>query len=266
VEVGADKSVDEARRFLEDAEFIWYQNFELVPGVQTPGVNDIGRLFEACKIPADLSGHSVLDIGTANGGIAFTAERRGANRVLAVDIYPEHWFGVDRLRDFLGSRVEHRQLSVYNLLGTVDERFDVVFFCGVLYHLRHPLLALDNVRGVLNDDGLVLIETAVADHELGGSASRPLVRFYRGSELGDDPSCWFAPSISALVDWCRSSGLEPEVQAALASLSPKLWSPRRCVLRATRTPGAPEFMENSYDTILRGVPADPAAGDGFPST
>jgi tRNA (mo5U34)-methyltransferase len=265
VGVRADKSVGEARRFLEDAEFIWYQNFELVPGVRTPGVNDIGRLFRACEIPADLSGLSVLDIGTANGGIAFTAERRGADRVLAVDIYPEHRFGVDRLRDFLGSRVEHRQLSVYNLLGTVDERFDLVFFCGVLYHLRHPLLALDNVRGMLKDDGLTLIETAVADHELGASASKPLVRFFRGAELGDDPSCWFAPTISALVDWCHSSGLEPDEQAARASLSPGVWSPERCILRATRKPDPPEFMERSYDTILRGIPADPATKDGFPS-
>jgi hypothetical protein len=44
-----------------------------------------------------------------------------------------------------------------------------------------------------------------------------------------------------------------------------LWSPRRCVLRATRKPDPPEFTERSYDTILRGVPADPAAEDAFPS-
>jgi tRNA (mo5U34)-methyltransferase len=256
VPVGAHRSVDEARRFLEDAEFIWYQKFELIPGVETPGVNDIPRLFDVGDIPEDLSGLSVLDVGTANGGIAFTAESRGAERVLAVDIYPEERFGVDRLRDFLGSRVEHRQLSVYDLIGGLDERFDIVFFCGVLYHLRHPLLALDNVRAVLKDGGLVLIETAVADHELGTAASKPLVRFYRGSELGDDPSCWFAPSVAALREWCASSGLEPEDDDARSGMAARLVGQRRVLMRATRTAGEPEFAQHSYDPILRGIPPD----------
>jgi tRNA (mo5U34)-methyltransferase len=256
VPVGAHRSVDEARRFLQDADFVWYQKFELVPGVETPGVNDVRRLFEAGRIPEDLTGLSVLDVGTANGGIAFSAERRGAERVLAVDIYPEHWFGVDRLKDFLGSSVEHRRLSVYDLVGGIEERFDIVFFCGVLYHLRHPLLALDNVRAVLKEGGLVLIETAVADRELGSEASKPVVRFYRGSELGEDPSCWFAPSTAALREWCASSGLEPEEDDARTGLAGKLVASRRVLMRARRTHGPPEFAENSYDPVLRGIPAE----------
>ncbi len=263
--VGAHRSVDDAQRFVEDEDFIWFQKFELVPGVETPGTSDIGKILAASGIPDDLSGLSVLDVGTANGGLAFMAERRGAERVLAVDIYPEHWFGVDRIKDFLGSRVEHRQMSVYDLLGGLDERFDVVFFCGVLYHLRHPLLALDNVRAVLKEGGLLLIETAVADRDLRLAAGKPYVRFYRGSELGHDPSCWFAPTAAALREWCASSGLEPEEDDARSGLVAKVLASRRVLMRARRTPGPPEFTEKSYDPVLRGIPADPAA-DGFPPT
>jgi len=72
-----------AREFLADADFIWHQRFELVPGVDTPGENDIVGLIDSAGIPADLSGKSALDLGTTNGGAAFELERRGAERVVA---------------------------------------------------------------------------------------------------------------------------------------------------------------------------------------
>ena len=45
----------------------------------------------------------------------------------------------------LGLDIEFRELSVYDI-GRLGERFDLVLFLGVLYHLRHPLLALDLIR------------------------------------------------------------------------------------------------------------------------
>ena len=36
-------------------------------------------------------------------------------------------------------------MSVYDV-AALGERFDIVLFLGVLYHLRHPLLALDLIR------------------------------------------------------------------------------------------------------------------------
>jgi hypothetical protein len=74
---------------------------------------------------------------------------------VAVDIYPPQWFGFDALREFLGSSVEYLQGAVYDLSRlSRGERFDYVLFWGVLYHLRHPLLALDEVRAVLAPDVL----------------------------------------------------------------------------------------------------------------
>jgi tRNA (mo5U34)-methyltransferase len=231
-----------ARRFVEQAPFVWHQRFELVPGVFTPGAHDIEWLVGATGLGEDLEGRSVLDIGTANGGAAFLAERRGARRVVAVDIYPPDWFGVGPLIELLGSKVEYLQASVYDLPSLLDEPFDVVLFLGVLYHLRHPLLALDAVRAVCA--GEVFIETQVADHELPELRSSSLVRFYRGAELADDPSNWFAPTVAALLQWCESSGLRPEV---LSLWPPEL--PSRCLLRAERAPGEPEFERISYERL-----------------
>ena len=236
-------SAAQANAFLDTARFVWHQRFELANGVYTPGEHDIDWLLDAAGIPEDLEGLSVLDIGTSNGGAAFIAERRNARRVVAMDIYPVEWFGFGALRAFLGSSVEYLQASVYELPQVLDESFDVVLFLGVLYHLRHPLLALDAVRTATAGDAY--IETAVADQELPDRRSSSLVRFYRGADLGGDPSNWFAPTVKALVEWCDSSGLSTEVLGAWpADL------PARCLVKAARLEGPPEFETISYERQL----------------
>src|SRR5258707_15780879 len=76
-----------AAEFIERAEFVWHQRWELAPGVWTPGSSDVGWLCHLAKLPADLTGQSVIDVGTTNAGTAFELERRGASRVVAVDIF-----------------------------------------------------------------------------------------------------------------------------------------------------------------------------------
>jgi len=213
-----------------------------VPGVHTPGANDIEYLMHAAGVPADLTGKTVLDIGATNAGAAFVAERRGASRVVALDIFPAHWFGVDSLVDFLGSDVEFVQGTVYKLPDLLSEPFDVIFFFGVLYHLRHPLLALDAIRTAAAGD--VFLETAVADHELADPA-RAIVRFYRDDELGGDATNWFAPTVRTLHDWCTSSGYE--------IVSSRAWpedSAQRASVRLRVASGRPHFEQVSYERSL----------------
>ena len=106
------------------------------PGVHTPGVNDVDCLLARADLPEDIEGATVLDIGATNGGVAFELERRGAERVIAVDIYGADWFGFKQLKELLNSRVEYLCASVYDLPAKLNEQFDIVAFCGVLYHLR----------------------------------------------------------------------------------------------------------------------------------
>ena len=70
--------------------------------------------------------------------------------------------------------------------------FDVVLFLGVLYHLRHPLLALERVAAVTGD--LLIVDTQV---DL-VSVRRPAMAFYPGRELNSDDSNWWAPNPPAL--------------------------------------------------------------------
>lgn len=209
-----------------------------------PGVNSIPSLWEIAGIPNDLTGKTVLDIGTTNGASAFMAERRGAERVVAVDILDQDHFGFRTLKEAFGSKAEFLQASIYELPQILREQFDIVLFWGVLYHLRHPILALDNLRSLTR--GTVYIETAVADHELATDASRALVRYYRLDELGNDASNWFAPTTRCLVDWCRSSGLTP--------VKVDSWpteAPTRAHVVAQVTEGNPEYLGVSYEHPLR---------------
>jgi tRNA (mo5U34)-methyltransferase len=233
-----------ARELIARADFIWYQRFELAPGVYTPGERTIDFSFQFCDIPSDLSGKTVLDIGTTNGGAAFTLERRGASRVVAADIYQPTQYGFDQLREGLGSKVEFVQSSIYELASRLDEQFDIVLFWGVLYHLRHPLLALDNLRALTR--GYALLETEVADHELGENKELKVARYYRRDELSHDPSIWFSPTIACLLDWCSSCGLDPELVGAWPEPAAE-----RCMLRLTPTVGAPEYRGMSYEFPLR---------------
>jgi tRNA (mo5U34)-methyltransferase len=225
-------------------DFLWHQRFELAEGVFAPGTNDVDWLLHTAGVPLDLAGASVLDIGTTNGGAAFTLERRGASRVLATDIVDAMHFGFEAIHTAIGSNVEFRRVSVYELSHLLEEQFDYVVFWGVLYHLRHPLLALDNVRAVTKHTAY--IETAVCEADLPGDADVAVSRFYRRDELGGDSSNWFAPNMRALLDWCGSCGLEPtDVQ------SWPLEAPTRAMVRASAAPGAPEYQTVSYERPLR---------------
>jgi len=236
-------SVGLARELVDQAAFIWYQRFELAPGVFTPGARDVAAVVDQMGIATDLTGKTVLDVGTTNGGVAFALEQRGASRVVAVDIYPPERFGFTALKTALSSRAEFVQANIYELPSLLPEKFDIVVFLGVLYHLRHPLLALDNVRQLTR--GEAFIETEVADSELPGCASSSVVRFYRRDERAMDASNWFAPTINCLLDWCWSSGLEPELQAAWPDPA------TRCLVKVRPTPGEAEFASISYEQPLR---------------
>lgn len=224
-------------------DFLWHQRFELAPGIFTPGANDVDWLLHTAGVPTDLAGASVLDIGTTNGGAAFTLERRGGSRVVATDIVGPMHFGFEAIRSVLGSSVEFRQLSVYELSRVFQEQFDYVVFWGVLYHLRHPLLALDNVRAVTKQTAYV--ETAVCEAELPGLPDTAVARFYRRNELAGDSSNWFAPNVCALLEWCRSCGLEPTAVSSWPQAAPT-----RAMVRASAVPGVPEYQAVSYERPL----------------
>ncbi|MDQ3676028.1 MAG: DUF1698 domain-containing protein [Actinomycetota bacterium] len=173
----------------------------------TPGI-DSGDRLDLLKLPTDLRGKTVLDIGAWDGFFSFEAERRGAERVVAVDSFA--WdgsvgtakAGFELARQALGSRVEDVEVDVLDLDAEQLGRFDVVLCLGVLYHMRHPLLALEKVASVTS--GMLILETEV-DMTW---TRRPAAAFYPGHELHLDPTNWWGPNPEAVIGMLRAVGLE----------------------------------------------------------
>jgi tRNA (mo5U34)-methyltransferase len=184
----------------------WYQTMDLGHGVRTQGFYDPAGKIHRYHLPDDLSGKSVLDVGAWDGFWSFEAERRGASRVLATDSFVwsgKTWgskAGFELARRALRSNVEDMEIDVLDLSPERVGEFDVVLFLGVLYHMRHPLLALERVASVTR--GLLILETAVDMVHV----RRPALAFYPGSELGDDPTNWFGPNKRAVIGMLRAVG------------------------------------------------------------
>ena len=137
----------------------WFHNINL-GGVQTAPGHFLGD-YPAVKwqrfqhaLPPDLSGRTVLDVGCNGGFYSIEMKRRGAERVVGVDSDRRYLAQARFAAEVAGMDIEFRELSVYEL-PSLGERFDVVLFMGVLYHLRHPLLALDLLHEHVARDLLV---------------------------------------------------------------------------------------------------------------
>jgi len=204
-------SGDELRKKLKDnavtanaemAAGSWWHSIELGNGVITSGVHSLEELrgnYAMFDLPEDLSGRSVLDIGCWDGFYSFEAERHGA-RVTSVDcVRPANFF---KAREALRSRAEFHELSVYEVTKERLGSFDIVFFLGVLYHLRHPLLALEQVCEVTRD--FAVIESHVIDNIL--PAENPLMEFYEFDHLGGQYDNWWGANIECLTQMSRSAG------------------------------------------------------------
>lgn len=142
----------------------WFQNIDLGQGIHTAPDHFLGD-YPAFKfarfaqvLPQDLTGKSVLDIGCNAGFYSIEMKKRGASRVLGLDSDERYLEQARLVAEELGFEdIEYRNLSVYDV-GALGEKFDLVIFMGVLYHLRHPLLSLDLIREHVAGD-LMLFQT-----------------------------------------------------------------------------------------------------------
>jgi len=208
----------------------WFHNLHLPSGHQTAPDHPLGD-FPAFKwreiephVPADLRGMRVLDIGCNAGFYSFQLAARGAD-VLAIDM-DEHY--LEQARWASGQldpdrRVEFRQLTVYDL-ARIDEQFDLILFLGVLYHLRHPLLAIDAVAERLR--GTMIFQTLTMPGErprptpddISIDARDQLTKpgwpraAFIERRLAGDPTNWWAPDDACVQAMLRSAGLRVAAQ------------------------------------------------------
>ncbi len=184
----------------------WWHSIDLGHGVVTRGGTDTRTKLRHVAMPDDLRGWSVLDIGAWDGFFSFEAEKRGADRVMALDhvVWNDPTVGrrgFDLAHRTLGSKVETVDCEVHAITPEkVGGVYDLVLFLGVLYHVRHPLLALERVASVCGRH--LILETHVDMEE----TSRPVLAYYPTTECANDLSNWFGPNRAAVVAMLRSVG------------------------------------------------------------
>ena len=238
-----DLSSEEIRRRAESLGD-WFHNLDL-GGVQTAPnhylydypANKFRRF--AHVIPEDLSGLSVLDIGCNGGFYALEMKRRGAARVVGIDSDERYLAQARFAAEVTGLAIEFRRLDVYDV-AALGERFELVIFMGVLYHLRHPLLALDLIHEHVAKD-LLLFQSM----QRGAGQAAPVAEDYDFAETAvfdapgypklhfverryaRDPSNWWIPNAACAEAMLRSAGFavlsHPEQEVYLCRRAEAPW-------------------------------------------
>jgi tRNA (mo5U34)-methyltransferase len=162
-------------------EDFWFHQMEIAPGVITPGwdMPAEGKL-QHFGLPERMDDLRVLDIGCAEGFFSFEAERRGAKEIVAIDPWPGSIRRFNICKAALNSHATAFLTNIYDLNPQRFGTFDLVMCFGVLYHLRHPLLALERVFSVCS--GTLLLQSTGYE---GSDTDEPVARFFpNGVESG----------------------------------------------------------------------------------
>jgi tRNA (mo5U34)-methyltransferase len=203
----------------------WFQNIDLggVPTAPNHFLGDYPNIKWqgfAHAIPADLTGKSVLDIGCNAGFYSLEMKRRGAARVVGIDSDDAYLAQARFAAEVNGADIEFRKLDVYDV-AKLGERFDLVLFMGVLYHLRHPLLALDLLYEHVVGDLMVFqslmrgskeVQKLAPDYhfwetDIFDKPGYPLMYFVE-RRYSHDPTNWWIPNNAASEAMLRSAGFE----------------------------------------------------------
>jgi len=210
-----------ARRIAELGP--WFHNMR-IGGIATAPDHFLGDYpaFKWAKfkqaVPENLEGRSVLDIGCNAGFYSLEMKRRGAERVVGIDSDPHYLRQAQFAAEQAQADIEFRQMSVYDL-ASLGERFDLVIFMGVFYHLRHPLLALDLIHEHVARDlmlfqcmqrgapvtGEVEQDYPFAEEETFERPDFPKL-FFVEHRFAGDPTNWFVPNKAGVEAMLRSAG------------------------------------------------------------
>jgi tRNA (mo5U34)-methyltransferase len=237
--------VDNSRRPLEEqirALGEWFHNIRL-DGVQTAPNHFLGDYPRikwerfAHAVPSDLRGKTVLDVGCNGGFYSIEMKRRGAARVVAIDVDDRYLQQAQLAARVSNVEIEFAKLDVYHVRD-LAESFDLVLFLGVLYHLRHPLLALDLLREHAVKDTFIVqsmhrgsieapefeFDYPFSERQTFNEPGYPKLHFVENLYSGDCTN-WWIPNRSCMEAMLRSAGFRivahPEEEVYVCQAGPR---------------------------------------------
>jgi SAM-dependent methyltransferase len=130
-----------------------YQSFD-----DRPGASKSADKLAALRMPKDLTGKRVLDLGCNQGYFSLEAKRRGAAEVIGIDANRAHIPLAKERAQAEGLEVDFRH---GNMLDLAEGMFDLVLSLSAIYYLDSPAELLRRVREKLTPDGLLILELGV---------------------------------------------------------------------------------------------------------
>ena len=170
---------DTARKLVEGVQ--WHHDWEIIPGVRTNGAYDPRYLWEELRLPDDMSGLSLADIGASNGYFAFESSKRGA-RVAAFDFRHKDNSGFGLAQHVNGMKhIVHYQANVLDLNPDIHGEYDIVLALGLIYHISDPYRALVNCASMAKQ--FLFVESYCIDHTVSDDMKdKPLLLFVTNPE------------------------------------------------------------------------------------
>jgi|TARA_Y100001934_G_scaffold266854_1_gene346841 tRNA (mo5U34)-methyltransferase len=201
----------EEKKQLVESNPHWWHNMDFGDGVNSGGPDPAehkAKLWRLDLIP--FKDKTVLDIGAWDGYFSFYAERKGAKEVTALDISAKKGFNI--AKQIFDSKVNY---VIRDVMETTPENtgiFDIVLYPGVLYHMKFPYLSLHLVADLVKEGGTLFVETHVSyfpdQDQLG--RPMPLMAFYPNKELNNDPTNWWGPNNTCVIQMLQSLGFRVE--------------------------------------------------------
>jgi tRNA (mo5U34)-methyltransferase len=137
----------------------WYQTIPVIDGVVTPGSVDSRERLSRMNLPSSLAGLSVLDVGCNSGMYCFEAARRGAVRVVGIDVNEQRLEQARTLAEITGEQVQFERMRLLEAASL--GRFDLVLCFAVLTEVSDLVASLETLGEVTTDT--MYLEMAVLD-------------------------------------------------------------------------------------------------------
>ena len=146
----------------------------------------------------DLKDKKVADIGCNNGYYMFRMLEDKPKKLVGFDPSPLFRTQFDFIEKFAKTGIVYEMLGVEHA-EFYEEKFDVIFCLGVLYHRSDPITMLKQLYRALEKEGELFLDTFYIDGE-------EEMALCPRSSYSKIPNIYFVPTIKALRHWCLRAG------------------------------------------------------------
>lgn len=185
----------------EAAKYDWFHTIQLENGVKTQGsANNREFTLKQFEI-LDFEHKDVLDAGCRDCFYSLEAEKRGAKKIVSLDVKIPKAV-TEFLLPYFDSKIETIEVNFYDFEVKEGEEFDIVIFMGILYHLKYPFWGMNKLSSVVKNGGHVIIESAM----LIDDNKNPLVYAPTNGPYGKGSTTFF--NHVGLIETMESFGFE----------------------------------------------------------